>query len=391
MRRSKRQGRDRLSNRGILSRLERIERGLDRDEDLSQSPFKNWFARFETYWLTRFMIGLGAWLFVLTIITFVLEWRSFQATEIDRQRDREVQRLARVAQAWDVLLRPASGNIGKGNAFNLLLADGEGMQLADFSCESVGLWVDGTCKHPAVFADVDLTKTMLVDEPFVTAGSRLTSISFAQNMVRDLKAGALRLGDTFQDVSAFGWNVQEMRSNIHDVPENQRLFGKFKCTSCVVHAGEISWELFTRFGSSSVGGVTVIVPADLEPDREDLFYLATVLDNPVRIVKANDEPGNLPGFVTAYFADEAAATDALIWPIYEGIEYCANESDYATLEAAGRLKDNIKFENSRLPGYRCKFDFSEVEPLLRERLADWDIAYRGGTLHLASKPEWLRE
>ncbi|MDA8586831.1 hypothetical protein N9L47_11285 [Rhodobacteraceae bacterium] len=350
------------------------------------------------------MVGLGAWLFVLTIITFVLEWRSFQASEIDRQREREAQNLSRMSQAWDTLLRPVGGNTGKGNALNLLVSQDAGLSSLDLSCEAIGDFRDGVCLNPHILEGVDLTMIGIDRDPFIGFGSALMDVDFSGATIIDLSVASLAITAAFKDVNGAGWDVENLSGQLIFDQSVSESLGEFRCFGCRVNGGEIPWWLFDAFQSSVITNALILLhPRDSLRDQfglENRFVRRpnrTTLDEPVRILRTIE--GEITGnYIDPKFQDESAATDALVWDVYRDLKYCANSEDMKRLQLTEKTVKRLRLsDTARVPLfqtklvttafpegeiYQCDLDFEDVQPLLRQRLSVWSHVKSDGMFRI---------
>lgn len=128
----------------IRDRLETVEAHLAtiaQPINKRSAPDRSWIERiadsFETNPFSRFVIGLGAFLAVLSFVGVAATawgiWLQYQSIEEER-----------VARAWQSLSFPATGNSGKGEAIEYLNRRGERL---------VGINIGGTNKATGPFVD----------------------------------------------------------------------------------------------------------------------------------------------------------------------------------------------------------------------------------------------
>lgn len=328
------------------------------------------------------MIGIGAWLFVLTVAGFVIEYRAYVTQREDRQEERAARRLDRISQAWETLLRPVGGNTGKGSALNILLQDGQSLQGADLTCRSIGEWRDDECTRPAILADVELSWSEAETGGRVSIYDRfvLDRTDFSGNVFYDLRANYLNLDRHFRDVIGVQWRI----SNLSAVrsPEEANPLGNFRCTSCYVGSGQLMWDVYLRFNRSLLRDTWIFVPADIDARAAASLKNQTFLDAPPRFMRFETSASVLPLYFLGFWSAERFQ-QGLAWDIYRGLDYCVNPEDQKLLELPplrvamdGRISDRqpligmsgIQVEDS---GYRCGLEFDQVERLLRIRLTEW--------------------
>ncbi|KQZ94273.1 hypothetical protein ASD64_05290 [Mesorhizobium sp. Root157] len=92
--------------------------------------------------------------FLAVVLTFIQIRNDFQ----DREVERTTRHAEEINKAWDRLLQPTGGNIGKGAALTLVYGAGEIDEELDLSCKAVGSWdsAQGKCGTPPRFHKVTL-------------------------------------------------------------------------------------------------------------------------------------------------------------------------------------------------------------------------------------------
>lgn len=367
-------------------RLTRIENALSvrTNDAYPKSAILRRMARFDQFWLTRFMFGLGAWLFVVTIAGFVLEYRSYNEDRATRRAEDDARRLAAISQAWETLLRPVGGNTGKGAALTLLLQQGQSIAGADLSCEGVGTWRDGTCLNPAIFSDLDLVGRARADgAPPDDEFMKVTSARFAGNTIAGLRSAYLPLGKSFKDVRAFGWKIDRIYSASALTLEPGETLGTFSCMSCYLGGGDLHWNDFRTISRSVVNDVWVWVPDSAMMDQSTTeSRIITTLDRPLRFVRADPIPLK-PELYIPNFQNAEQFKSKILWDFYEDVEFCANAQDSETLKLPERRRfpsgdyvdRSVSFSIIDPEGageYRCRLTVDQVMPLLAERLVAHD-------------------
>lgn len=76
----------------------------------------------------------------------------------DRAEERLQRRDDAIERAWSRVLRPASGNTGKGSAITYLFRNGEDLTGLDLSCENIGKWdgAVGRCLRSPILTQVEI-------------------------------------------------------------------------------------------------------------------------------------------------------------------------------------------------------------------------------------------
>jgi hypothetical protein len=92
---------------------------------------------------------LGALIALMTFIQVIADLSSLR-------EDRAARRDEAIQKAWERLITPSAGNIGKGAALNVLFNNGVSLLNADFSCDVVGVWdsASSTCLRRPIFDSV---------------------------------------------------------------------------------------------------------------------------------------------------------------------------------------------------------------------------------------------
>lgn len=92
-------------------------------------------------------------------ITFLVVPATFYQLMVEfnhREEERKAQTEERIERAWTRLLARAGGDIGKGQALNLLLNESSSLRSVDLSCQAIGDWdpINAICRNAPVFTDV---------------------------------------------------------------------------------------------------------------------------------------------------------------------------------------------------------------------------------------------
>lgn len=346
-------------------------------------------GEFDRFWLTRFMIGVGAWLFVLTVAGFFLEYRNFVADREDRREEREARRLDRISQSWETLLRPVGGNTGKGSALNTLLHENQSLRGADLSCNAVGEWRDETCTRPAILADVEFSWSVTDDgeRTNIYDTQALAGVRFAGNRLANLSADTLTLSNAFEDTEGSRWRVGVLYATRPLTEEDD--LGAFRCYGCYAEEGAMMWDVYLRFPSSLIRNAWVYIPAGADIGAATALRNQVTLDSLPRFVTVELRDGyrdRLRDFdFIGYWPAEQFHRN-LSWDAYRTLEYCANPRDVELLGLppprlaldGDNLEPRLRYDMTGTPleniDYRCGLVFDQVEELVKERLAEWHKA-----------------
>ena len=271
--------RKRYENGSVARRITALERRIDRlaAEHLppprKSGPLHRAADRIENNGLTRIAAAIGIWLFGATVWAL---WADMQARTEERQaraEEAEFRQLAQIATAWEVLLTPVGGDIGKGNALNTLLRAGQSLHRADLSCAAVGEFRDGTCVNPPVYNNInafegdfeELLKDSAEDGPYTA----LSSVHFQGARINRLWADGFEFSPALRGVEAFGWQLVSPSFDLTDLraADTQRLSHSaaaagFTCSYCRIHGGRVPLDFVLGFTNSTLAGTIVHVPLD---------------------------------------------------------------------------------------------------------------------------------
>jgi hypothetical protein len=336
------------------------------------------------------MIGVGAWLFVLTVAGFFIEYRSYLAESDVRREEREARRLERVSTSWETLLRPVGGNTGKGAALNTLLHENQSIQGADLSCNAIGGWRDGVCVNPAILTDVNLLQPAIAEAEQGADNwiSQILGTSFAGNRLVALSADYIGLPGNFYDAEGLRWKIDFLEA-VRPLGE-EAVFGSFRCQFCFVGEGAMMWDVYLRFPHSLIRDTWVYIPEGSDIEAANVLRSQVTLDALPRFMSVALREGLPPGLSDFYFYFTYWPSEhfdaALSWNAYRTLEYCANSEDQELLNLPPPRRaidgDNLErgiaidISETLLEGvkYRCGLQFDEVEDLVKQRLKQWHAA-----------------
>ena len=419
------------------ARLVRLEKKLDqlgrdlaprRHETGKASRFFHRLADgIEGFSITRIIAALGIWLFLISIVAFVIDLRDRREERQARTEEREFRRLAQIATAWEVLLTPVGGDIGKGNALNTLIASNNPLEGADFSCAAIGVFQDGNCKSRPVFNGVDATGGHFWEGPVRNLGqigqfdvgiggsearyapsrSALNGANLNESNWNGLQADGLEIGAHLSNVTGFGWTVRNALPGFNwysgglGSQAGRKSFEGFWCQFCSFHDSILPPEVMGSLEAPSLSNILVPVPFDYLERQDDIpVTLAnasgagtTFLDRPVMYVWS--------GFAGTP-ETQLIPEDGIIWDVNNRLSYCVDQDDAAWLlthwsgdQKFENVPDNdrhilegdierLKSENgfdspAKFPtgrgsvekNYTCYISGLSVAPLLKIRLFKW--------------------
>jgi len=368
------------------TRMDRLEAKIDAviDRLPEPAPDTGWTSGlhrrvrwFEGMWATRLLASLGIWLFLATLIGLYYESRIRAEERVARTEEAEFRKLAQVATAWEVLLTPAGGDIGKGNALNTLVKAGNRVINTDLSCQTVGTWRANRCVNPPVFSGLKLhAGDNLWDEPqrdapiIVGVGVRnyhLQNVNFDGAVITDLRASSLSFLSGFDNVRGSGWIVRNGFSGAREM-DWARGTRDFVCRDCAFYQSRLDWPfmegLFQTTISDSFVGLSSQAKlriSELAAQQDITFgHRASAIDvaKSGRIM-VNDANSFGFGWLTTHLShpvvfvnfpwrlSEETASDFMIgarnltsvddvvdrvhMPLYENLNYCVSKSDFAAL------------------------------------------------------------
>ena len=259
---------------GQTGKFERMEAKLD--DILAKLPDPNpppgkahrlahWI---ETGWATRLLAAVGIWLVLATGVGIYYEYLSRAEERRARIEEAEFRRLAQIATAWEVLLTPVGGDIGKGNALNTLVAAGQTISNADFSCKAIGTWADGKCVRAPQFNDVVLGEgDFWVDDlrRYHDTGWSydvqfyLDAVDFEGAVITDLQAEMLDRSVKLVGVTGKNWRVRNAAMAFLQ-PGPPSLYEGFSCKNCKFFDSQLHWDLFTRLEGPTLVNSDISVP-----------------------------------------------------------------------------------------------------------------------------------
>lgn len=195
---------------GIAALLSWVRGARFRDDAASPEPLRG-VARLERFLApgaraiehSKIVQLAGMVAAVVTVISVILTMEQVQEDLADRKEERESRRAERIERAWTRLLTRAGGNIGKGEALNTLIAEGQNLSGLDLSCEAIGGWDDSAkkCNKPPIFTriystghaldEVNFSGTVIEYSIIRSAALKQDSLSNAVIRFTDLSGTAL--------------------------------------------------------------------------------------------------------------------------------------------------------------------------------------------------------
>ncbi|RAZ75824.1 pentapeptide repeat-containing protein [Mesorhizobium atlanticum] len=179
----------------------------------------------ETRAIFKILANLAA---VAGFIVLLLTALQIRADFADRAADRLVKAEDAKARAWEVLLRPAGGNTGKGAALTYLVNQDKDLTGVDLSCKTLGGWDDekGRCTRAVIFSDVefagpssqefywnvDMSKIDFSDAAFYGAkftDFSLREVDFSRTEFNNLEARDSYITGRFDDAKIVGCSLIE--------------------------------------------------------------------------------------------------------------------------------------------------------------------------------------
>jgi len=114
----------------------------------------------------------------------------------DAREERAIRLDNAIDRRWDRLLRPASGNIGKGEALSFLFQQGVSFNGVDLSCQAIGTYSfsDGICRRSPIFTDLNLVE----DEPMGATPRYIRNVSLRDAEIHNAQ---------FRNVMVWGLDV----------------------------------------------------------------------------------------------------------------------------------------------------------------------------------------
>lgn len=338
----------------------------------------NWFERM---WLTRLLASLGIWLFLATVVGLYWETQVRSEERAARTEEAEFRKLAQVATAWEVLLTPAGGDIGKGNALNTLVKAGHQVVGADLSCEAVGTWKSNQCQRAPMFSNVFLGQGELWNyaapqrNRFGTnwspvfrhrdATQYLEDFSFEAAEINGLRATILDMSNNFSAAKGLDWIVRDAFT-VERQFDWRNMDAAFQCKGCSFYQSILDWPVIEGMMDGIVSDTYVAVtPIDvariddirsgkvaaLHQTRRDSLYermgvfliddhppaavsLTTHLSHPVVVYKAhgvNQLEARTSWALPRAIAEIEQLEDTLVWPVYLTMNYCVSRADFDIL------------------------------------------------------------
>lgn len=309
--------------------------------------------------VTRLLAAAGVWLFVFTLLGIVWEVRTRSEERVARQEEAEFRKLAQIATAWEVLLRPIGGDIGKGNALNTLISAKQIVRDADFSCEAAGTYIDGKCKNRPQFNNL-----FLGTEPFWEPDDHgdiglfegyVLDTNFSETEIHRLRAEYLEISNAFNFVKGSNWQVRNAYQ-YHFQTESSNLI-EFACRSCTFYTSHLSFDFFRSLTIPTLIDVKIYIPKSNRTDALDILknwntprlnssnefsprtQATTTLGNPVTFEFSEGPQGDGAGMS---FLD-VTPSSSLLLPLYHDLDFCVTKTDYQSL-----LPHLLEIDSSKL-------------------------------------------
>ncbi|WP_368187308.1 hypothetical protein [Aestuariibius sp. HNIBRBA575] len=367
----------------------------------------------ETSWGTRLAAVAGIWLILATLVGFWSEYTIRAEERAARAEEAEFRKLAQIATAWDVLLRPIGGDIGKGNARNTLILAGQSFSQTDFSCAAIGLYRNGVCVQPPVFSDVAniderqfhqrISELNRLDFNSVS----LDAINFENSILNNLRISGFTLTPNLRGVSGFEWRVNDARVGLHSYREPhfafqtsfQDPFEGFECEFCEFYNSKLTLDFALKLRGSTLVNTIIEVPTAYEGRIETGENLGPPGGFSGRTIVFLHRPSV---FVWSFLeiTPVLKPADLLVEASHEYLLYCANGTDFELVKAhwqkirtsliepdtinalSSALRDihhaqtpvtqrwnGPAFDQHETP-YHCGLSYQTVAPVLRPRLFD---------------------
>ena len=381
----------------------------------NRNPVARFFHRsadkIEDFSLTRFVAALGIWLIIITLGTFWLDMIARNEERQARAEEREFRRLAQIATAWEVLLRPIGGDIGKGNALNTLIAGGQFVNNADFSCQAVGGFKDGVCVTPPQFnglrfaeADFWATDPENVNDTGMNFGlvPYVGNVQFRGAAISDFRAEHLIINDDLADVDGSGWVVRLARAEGADLN-----LGDFICRDCAFYESELTWDIWRALPSAMLSNTTVYLPQDKREEIEAMFdaVFAERSGNPEEIERKYPPvisqsnmsfiaETHLDALVLFVWSDpielydqdtpeppgywpvrDTPTDDMIFWPAYEATSFCVNRADYDALKPVRDQQFEAAFKRAEESNANRRADSILPEIVIAPPTDEWSEGY----------------
>lgn len=391
------------------SRFERLEAKIDAIvARLPEPPPKKRGHRFatwlETSWGTRIVAALGVWAIAITIGGFWLEMGVRAEERQARTEEAEFRRLAQIATAWEVLLTPVGGDIGKGNALNTLIAAGHEIMDSDFSCEAVGEYEDGECISPPVYNNV----TTISGDFYESLrrrrlGEKISNTSFRRAnfegaTIMNFSAADFNIAEQFLDVNGYRWRIAGATFSLAGIgwrSDWDDSLGGFECEYCEFYDSTLPLDFALRLSAAALVDTVVEVPieyadrletgANLGPGGGFQGRSYTFLHQPTVFVWSDLTAGEL------------SLEASLVEVSQEYLGYCATTDDFRRLEeywaaqrltvldpvGIVRLSEALRNLNVRrrpvdieqdidesATQFHCNLSYWTVEPILKPRLLE---------------------
>ena len=347
--------------------------------------------------MTKLLDALSGWIAALTVIAvavaiaaFWFDYQSRQEERAARQEERDFRRLAQIATAWEVLLTPVGGDIGKGNALNTLVAAGQVIDDADFSCRAVGTFRDGKCVTRPQFNGVRFGEGdfWVTDEGKLHDGGMdffllpyVRDVNFEDAVISDFTAENLFINEGFRNVTGRNWLVRGASTFGFKLD-----LGTFTCRDCAFYESHLSWNILKSLVKFTLTDGVVFMPIKERDLIERLFervsqpgrfrglvaekhpplilegynsnFAQTHLEAPALFLWAEDDHVIIENFGPLNIGARQqwlpiipfeTFDDALFWPMYREMSYCLNRQDYSKLRV--HIRD---LENKRQAEYEAE-------------------------------------
>lgn len=290
----------RSTNTAIARRITALEAKIDTlaKQYAPKAPvggFQRAANAIENFGLTRILAAAGAWLVFVTVISFWFDYAARIEERTARLEEAEFRKLAQVATSWELLLTRAGGDIGKGNAINMIIAAQGQMQGADLSCKNAGVARDGICVSAPQYNEIvlddndfwakDIDRTECSMFGGCETRSYVANTNFQNAKLRDLTAEKLLLDQNFNHVVGTGWRVRNAEYASVVLGDAQKtVFDRspeFTCDDCWFFDSTLSWQSVKSFSNPTLESTVVEMSQRWTEAEYDYWGFTTVIDFPV--------------------------------------------------------------------------------------------------------------
>ena len=352
---------------GLAERLDSIERKLDylsrpiADGEKKNAVLMNRVVEHvENHWLTRSLLLCFGLLAALTFYSFLSDQKARTEERAARAEEAEFRRQAQIATAWETLLVRVGGNVGKGDAINVILGVHGSLDGADLSCESKGREAYGSCLNQPIFTNINSKNSELLrdrsqpiilqsdDHPARLEGIELRNIDFSGVNINGFYLRRSSIRDiNFSNVEGTHFGFRDVEVSYNSLNVDEATSG-FRCSYCSFENMLLPWQFLRNINATSLAGSTVLFPPGTETKAEDsIFRNSVIFSVPIEFgteERTADEKyhlsyhdwkmNNLPLVLRAEENSETIEQSLqgdiesrIFWDFYHNSKFCLDDND----------------------------------------------------------------